>query len=405
MSSNTLYTGDNLHFLNRMNTESVDLIYLDPPFNSKRIYSAPVGSKAAGASFKDMWTWQDVDEVLLENLITKYSCLVGFIRSIEGTHSKPMMSYITYMAQRIIELHRVLKDTGSLYIHIDTTASHYLKIICDKIFGHDHFQNEIVWWYDTGGMAKKKWSRKHDILLFYSKSKDFTFNVRDVMDEKNKSQKERFEMSKKRGNDSTYRLTSDKKFPHDVWKIHAINPKAKERTGYPTQKPLELLCRIIKASSNDGDVVLDPFCGCATTCVSAQQNNRRWIGIDIEEGSAKVLVGRLSDDAGMFRDFIHTHELPERTDLTFEAPSNSMKDEMFGKQKGACNGCGITFPIQNLEIDHIIPKSKGGSDTRRNYQLLCGSCNRTKGNRPMEYLRTKIKLRDVFLSQQITFDK
>ena len=144
---NTLFTNDNLFILNGLNSEIADLIYLDPPFNSKRTYSAPIGSKSAGASFKDMWTWQDVNEAYLDKLIEKYPALVDFINSIEATHSKAMKAYITYITQRMIELHRVLKKTGSIYLHCDPTASHYLKQMMDCIFGRDNFRNEIVWCY------------------------------------------------------------------------------------------------------------------------------------------------------------------------------------------------------------------------------------------------------------------
>ena len=132
--TNKLWTGDNLYILNGLNSESVDLIYLDPPFNSKRLYSAPVGSKAAGTSFKDMWTWNDVDETRLETLFVTYPALVKFIESVGEINGKAMMAYITYMAQRIIEMHRVLKSSGSLYLHCDPTASHYLKILLDQVF-------------------------------------------------------------------------------------------------------------------------------------------------------------------------------------------------------------------------------------------------------------------------------
>ena len=137
--TNTLYTNDNLYVLSGLNSESVDLIYLDPPFNSKRTYSAPVGSKAAGTSFKDMWTWKDVDEYYLDSLAVNFPSLTQYITSIGKIHSKPMMAYLTYMSQRIIEMHRVLKETGAFYLHCDPTASHYLKIILDEVFGKNNF--------------------------------------------------------------------------------------------------------------------------------------------------------------------------------------------------------------------------------------------------------------------------
>ena len=193
------------------------------------------------------------------------------------------------------------------------------------------------------------------------------------------------------------------KTPDDVITLPSLNTMSKERTGYPTQKPLALLERIIKASSNEGDVVLDPFCGCATTCVKAQHFNRKWIGIDIEKQAAELLVQRLSDDAGFFKDFIHTKQIPQRTDIEKVLPSRSVKERLYKTQAGKCNGCFEEFNIFNLEVDHIIPKSKGGGDYYENYQLLCGNCNRVKGNRPMEYLRAKIKIRQTLLNQQITF--
>ncbi|MDR3111457.1 MAG: site-specific DNA-methyltransferase, partial [Planctomycetaceae bacterium] len=146
---NTLYSHDNLYVLSGLNSNLVDLIYLDPPFNSKRMYSAPVGSKAAGASFKDMWTWQDVNEHYLHTLAENYPALTKYIASVGKIHSPAMMSYLTYMAQRIVEMHRVLKDTGSLYLHCDPTASHYLKLLLDYVFGKQGFRNEIVWHYKT----------------------------------------------------------------------------------------------------------------------------------------------------------------------------------------------------------------------------------------------------------------
>ena len=164
---NTFYTGDNLYILNGMNSETVDLIYLDPPFNSKRTYSAPVGSRAAGASFKDIWTWEDVDTECLDGL-EQYPKLVEYIYSIGGIHSTGMMSYVVYMTQRIIQMHRVLRTTGSFYLHCDTTASHYLKIVLDQIFGEKNFRNEIDWVYNRFSRRGRCLSvyEGHDILLY-----------------------------------------------------------------------------------------------------------------------------------------------------------------------------------------------------------------------------------------------
>lgn len=397
--TNTLWTGDNLYVLTGMNSESVDLIYLDPPFNSKRTYSAPVGSKSAGASFKDMWTWNDVDEAHLENLFDNYPALVRYIESIGALHGKPMMAYITYMAQRIMEMHRILKPTGSLYLHCDPTASHYLKLILDRVFGKNNFQNEIAWCYKNGGTSKKWFSRKHDIIFFYSKSNKYNYNhipIKNYVDSI-RSTNEGLGIQKDIEG-RFWRLSA----PRDWWEISALGNREKERTGYPTQKPVRLMTRIIEASSNEGDVVMDPFCGCATTCVAAQKLNRQWIGIDIEKKAASVLVDRLSDDAGLFQDFIHRTDVPQRTDIKSEPPSPDIKSRLYKEQSGACNGCGESFDSRHFEIDHIIPKSRGGGDYYENYQLLCGNCNRVKGNRPMEYLTTKMnRIRDKM--EGITF--
>ena len=171
---NTLFTHDNLFVLHGMNSEIADLIYLDPPFNSKRMYSGAIGSKAAGVSFKDMWTWSDINEGYLEKLMSnKHIGLARFIQTIELSADKAMMAYIAYMTQRIIELHRVLKPTGSFYLHCDPTASHYLKQVLDFVFGRKNFRNEIVWHYQAGTKGAKYFGRKHDIILFYSKSEQY----------------------------------------------------------------------------------------------------------------------------------------------------------------------------------------------------------------------------------------
>ena len=433
--TNTLYTNDNLFILNGMNSNFVDLIYLDPPFNSKRFYSAPIGSKAAGTSFKDMWTWQDVNEAYLDTLADKYPAMTKFIASIGKIHSKAMMAYLTYMAQRIIEMHRVLKDTGSLYLHCDPTASHYLKILLDEIFGKNNFRNEIIWHYRRWTGKAKKYQSLHDIILFYTKSDKYTFNElfrsttegqikkhtkgwdrnSVIIDGKRQPQliiydkaKVEYAVKSKTLDLSVFaRVIENDKLEtkeNDVWTdIQLLNSQSKERTGYPTQKPLTLLHRIIKASSNEGDIVFDPFCGCATTCVAAQQLDRKWIGIDVEKQAVDILVERLSNDAGLFKNFINTTTIPQRTDIEIEMPSMSVKERLYQEQNCLCNACGTKFDIRNLEIDHIIPKAKGGGDYYENYQLLCGSCNRIKGDRPMEYLRLKIKTREDMIENKIIF--
>jgi site-specific DNA-methyltransferase (adenine-specific) len=198
----------------------------------------------------------------------------------------------------------------------------------------------------------------------------------------------------------------------NIWDDILI-PSGKERTGYPTQKPLALLHRIIKASSKEGDLVLDPFCGCATTCVAAQQLNRKWIGIDIETKAVEVLVDRLEKDGFMddtlkFKkegeDFINRTDIPQRTDVKIELDTDkTVRERLFKQQNGHCNACDFENDIRHFEVDHIISKAKAGGDYYENYQLLCGNCNRVKGDRPMEYLRMKIKKREELLKEKITF--
>ena len=403
----TLYTGDNLYFLHGMNSESVDLIYLDPPFNSKRLYKAPVGSRAAGTSFKDMWTWNDVDEAYLDQIVERYPFLVQFIQATGVIHSEPMKAYLTYMAQRLLELHRVLKPAGSLYLHCDQTASHYLKIALDRIFGKHNFRNEIVWSYRTGGASRTRFARKHDVILFYAKQSGGTFNLQK---EKayTKSRSRRPGMVNYGGGQAeffedeggVYNLVNMR----DVWEISYIGSTHPERVGYPTQKPLELLRRIIEASSNEGDLVLDPFCGCATTCVAAQQLRRSWIGMDLSATTADLIMERLKTDDRLFTDFARTGEFPKRTDIKEVEPTKNVKEKLYRKQDGKCNACARDMEIFDLEIDHIIPKSKNGGDHYENYQLLCGHCNRLKGDRPMAYLMAKIAKRNEAMKFRVGFD-
>ena len=385
---NTLYTGDNLHFLHRMDTASVDLVYLDPPFNTKRIHSAPPGSRAAGSGFRDIWTWRDVDAELLEPLVGGHPGLVACIGAIEGVHGEAMAAYTAYLAQRIAELHRVLRETGSIYLHCDPGASHCIRLVMDCVFGQGNFLNEIVWHYQTGGSGKRWFPRKHDVILLYGRSPRHVFNARAVPVPRAGKSLERARTpagARISAGDTT-------KTAMDVWTdIQALNPMSRERTGYPTQKPLALLRRIIGASSNEGDVVLDPFCGCATACVAAEQLRRRWIGIDLAEDAAPLLAGRLRDcrggDGG--GGFDHVRELPERTDLALEPPTDRVRRELHGSRGGGCESCGAALGPGELEIGRIVPPGKGGSDSRSNFQLLCRDCARTREEAPMEYLRRR----------------
>jgi DNA modification methylase len=265
MDPNSIYCGDCLEVMRDFPDESVDLIYLDPPFFSNKKYSGAMwGEKEESVVFEDdIW---------------------------DGDVHK----FVNYMSNRLRVCCKVLKETGSIYVHCDWHASHYLKVMMDSIFGRNRFQNEIVWHYGLGGSSPKRFSRKHDIILFYTKSDKYTFNPLFV-------------------DATSQRMKGERKKMDDVWDVPSINNMAKERLGYPTQKPEALLERIIKASSNVDDLILDPFCGCGTAIAVAQRLGRRWIGIDIRMMSCEVIKKRLSvrDKQCNLRQPPHIYSLPK----------------------------------------------------------------------------------------------
>lgn len=468
-TNETMWTGDNLPIMRGMNSSSVDLIVLDPPFNSKANYAAPIGSKAAGAEFKDTWTLQDIDVAWLDLIEQKH---IPVNRVIHAAMTDSDKSYLIYMAARLIEMHRLLKSTGSLYLHCDPTMSHYLKLLMDAIWGRGNFRNEIVW-KRAGRSDGKRFGWTHDILLAYG-SENATWNdvivpydqeyVRRFYSERDKrgpykrvdltgpgiaggesgegwrsaeptstarhwsvplsgayagwieeniipgfrsepSPLRRLDMLAeadmihwpKSGEGwpmlKRYLAASEGRRVTDVfYDIRFVSNFSRERTGYPTQKPLALLDRIIMASSNEGDIVLDPFAGCATACVAAHERNRKWVGIDVSRKAFDLVKRRIEDRGGLFYNLVHREDVPKRTDLGPIPPYNSPanKTKLYGEQEGNCAGCGEHFLKQNLTIDHIIARSQGGTDHLGNLQLLCGNCNSIKGNRGMEYLVARL---------------
>ena len=410
-ANQTIWTGDCLDILRGMNSASVDLVYLDPPFNSKANYAAPIGSKAAGAAFKDTWTLSDVDVEWINLIEAKHPALYRVLLAAMSSSDK---SYLAYMSARLLELHRVLKPTGAIYLHCDPTMSHYLKLVMDALFGTENFRNEIVWDYSFRLMDLPRFfNRKHDVILFYAKTVGCSFSMPKTpwtRDEIIKTRKQKIHLDDE-GNEVIWMpggkgrsksrlkklsdIMAEGKAMSDVWPIPTISSSSRERVGYPTQKPLALLDRIIKASSNAGDSILDPFCGCASACIAAEQLQRRWVGIDISPKAAELVRQRMRDELGMFYDGAHRTDIPTRTDLGKLPRHNSPENRtrLYGEQSGNCAGCTDHFEARHLEVDHIIARLKGGTDTPDNLQLLCGNCNRIKGARGMDYLRTKLQLR------------
>ena len=450
----TVWTGDNLDILRGLNSASVDLIYLDPPFNSNRNYAAPVGSAAAGAAFKDTWTLSDLDVAWMGLIADEQPAMYKVLEAAGLTHGKGMQSYLCMMAVRLLEMRRVLKDTGSIYLHCDPTASHYLKLVMDSIYGQGNFRSEIAWKrtsaHSDGRQGRQQYGRIHDVLLFYTKSDQWIWNL--IYTPYDPEYLERFYRFVEPETNRRYRLGdltgpggASKGNPHyelmgvtrywrysqermqelvdasrvvqrrpggvpsykryldempgvplqDLWiDINPVAAQAKERIGYPTQKPLALLERIIKASSNEGDVVLDPFCGCATACVAAENLGRRWLGIDISPKAVELVNMRLQQTMGeLFHNRLVTArtDIPRRTDIDTPRPYRQNKHVLFGQQEGRCNGCRSEFPFRILEVDHFIPQSGGGTDHIENLQLLCAHCNRVKGDRPQEYLVARLR--------------
>ena len=437
-TNRTLWTGDNLDIMRGINSESVDLIYLDPPFNSNRNYAAPIGSEAAGAAFKDTWTLDDVDLAWHGLIAEEHPGLYSIIDAAGVAYAKGMKSYLIMMAVRLLEMRRVLKPTGSIYLHCDPTASHYLKLLMDAVFGPDNFRNEIVWERTLPkGLMTRRLPTSHDLLLVYQRSESATWNIDAVFlpyDENRLDEKTRNQYSLRDPDGRRYQLTSllnpNKDRPNltyeflgvtRVWRwtkermqdayerglvvqsapgraprykrfldeqrgrplsdVWTDTPPASgnESIGYPTQKPLALLERIIKAGSNTGDAVLDPFCGCATTLIAAEKLERQWIGIDLSPVARTLVARRLEKELGLFGlQTVYREDIPQRTDLGQLPRYQTHKHTLYGRQEGICAGCKVLFPFRNFTIDHIIPQSNGGTDHIDNLQLLCGACNSVK---------------------------
>jgi site-specific DNA-methyltransferase (adenine-specific) len=446
--ANRLYYGDNFAVLREsIADESVDLVYLDPPFNSNAgynvLFKAPAGQKSEAQieAFLDTWHWTVAAARAYEDVMTSKHTdaakMLNAMRSFLGEND--MMAYLAMMAARLIELHRVLKPTGSLYLHCDSTASHYLKILLDSVFGVLNFRNEITWKRTTTHSDSKTWSRVSDTILFYTMGKIFVWNTpRDAHSDDYKSDKYRYkdadgrifrldnmtspnprpnmmyewkgfpypEMGWRYSQETMARLDAEfriwyptkadgsletSKRPQlkryldemdggvtgSVWTdISPLNSQARERLGYPTQKPLALLERIVRTSSNPGDLVLDPFCGCGTTVHAAEKLERRWIGIDITHLAVSLIERRLKDAFpgiqfevhGTPKDIGGARDLAARDKYQFQWWAVSLVDAVpqGGKKKGMDRGIdGIRWVRsgpKDGDFEKVLVSVKGGEN-------------------------------------------
>ena len=439
-----LFYGDNLQILRaQIVDESVDLIYLDPPFNSKRDYNllfkTPKGqeSDAQITAFEDTWHWggqaQDEFRELMKCGNTDVSQMMEALRAFLGEND--MMAYLTMMANRLLEMHRVLKPTGSLYLHCDPTASHYLKIVLDGVFGKENYRNEIIWKrsyaHSDGAQGSKHFGRITDTIFFYTKSDEAQWNLlysaydesyveRDYRRLDEDGRRYRLDNIQgpggaQKGNPSYevmgvtryWRYSKEKmgqlikagriiqtspgtvpqykryldEMPgvpvQNLWDdLPVINNRAKEYLGYPTQKPLALLERIISASSNEGDVVLDPFCGCGTALDAAQKLKRNWIGIDITHLAVSLIEKRLKNRypelaakgaftiEGVPQDFAGARDLAERDKHQFQLWACALVNVQpyRGGKKGADQGIdGMGFiEVAKSKTEKVLLSVKGG---------------------------------------------
>lgn len=452
----TLYHGDNLDFLRGMNSETVHLIATDPPFKKGQDFHATPDSLASGARFKDRWRWdQDVHEEWTDSIIDDWPAVWEVITAARAAYGDDMGAYLCWLGVRLMEMRRVLRSDGSIYLHIDYTAYAYAKCLLDAIFGRDNFRNEIIWVYGKAargakGIAKQ-FARNHDTILFYSRSNKWTFNPQlgkrlldsdEARDKGFRKDERGWFKTAPRGDytdESVNRLEAEGRIYRtrtgririrydlpvengkvveefrfgSIWDdIHDMMHAPKtERTGFPTQKRIPLYERIILASSNKGDIVLDPFCGCATTPIAAERHGRHWVGMDIWDGAYTQVVERMERDTILrFDDKSHvtlpkvfyTTEPPTRTDDKLMAASNlrlkiqrpeapwqkithrGMINILAAAQTSSggviCAGCGRVLEREFMQLDHILPKSDGGENHILNRVLLCGPCNRRKRN-------------------------
>ena len=401
METGALYYGDCLEVMKNWPPGCVDLIYLDPPFNSKTNYNVLFGAGRVGdegadlaqlTAFTDTWQWDEGAQrwvELIKRAVGHPAHLSISAFSERYPDGSGMLSYLSYMAERLAVMKSLLRRTGSIYLHCDPTASHYLKIVMDDIFRADNFRNEIVWCYSNSGRSKNKFTSKHDIILFYSKTEKAKFDYMIPVSEKYIDS--HYRQTDENGRRCRIRVDAGKTriyYPeegmtcNDWWSdIPSLNSVAKERLGYPTQKPLALLERIIKASSKENDVVLDPFCGCGTTIEAAHNLRRRWVGIDISTYAIEVIRRERMNDMeipvhGVPKDLAAARHFAQTKPFDFEkwavtrirgfAPNTVQRGD------GGIDGRGkLHDPV--LKNGLCIAQVKGGKPSVNDLRAFCGS--------------------------------
>ncbi len=385
IKTSVIYCGDCLKHLKNLPDNSIDLLYIDPPFNSNRNYEMFWGDTKEKRAFEDRFGAAE--------------------------------HYVNWMTPRLIHMVRILKETASFYYHCDWHASHYIKIKLDQMFGFNNFLSEIVWCYKERGISKRYWNRKHDTILFYAKkAAKNIFNFEEVREPYSEDYMKKFKYKDEKGKymirgrningspvqradgltpeaenkypDLTYRqYLKEGMLPIDWWIIPLLNKAAKERLGYPTQKPLELLKKIIKASSNANDVVLDAFCGCGTTLVAAQQLGRKWIGIDISPTACRVMAKRLKDVCGLKEgiDFV-VRDLPKTLKELQKYPPfefqnwaiNALGGIPSARKVGDMGIDGYIYPV----VDVSIRKEEGSDLFGEMDKRIPVQVKQTKARRP-----------------------
>ena len=390
--------------MERWEDSCVELIYLDPPFNSKVNYNIIYGKNGAGdaqyRAFTDIWNWDDEAASRFEMFAGAVSrpahdVIVGLHRFLGECG---MLAYLTYMAERLEQMHRLLKPTGSIYLHCDPTASHYLKLVMDAIFsrGGGTFRNEIVWCYTgPGSPGLRQFNRKHDTVFWYSKGKKWTFNADDVRIHHNEKTTGNFKRGLRGSGfiDGEYGL-ADGKIPETWWPqkkgngLAIVARQKRQYLGYPTQKPLALLERIIKASSNRGDLVLDPFCGCGTAIEAAERLGRGWAGVDISSFAIDLIrekrlkrIGVIPEIRGIPFDLVSARKLSAESPFNFESWAIARIPGFAPNTKQVADGgidgrATLATKPENFDSRRALAQTKGGRFNLSNFRDFCHVINR-----------------------------